>query len=170
MKFRIRKTFLFPLGFLVVELVALLISCIVFKQPPAKAIILAVMILPVIVLFIECLFRNTTIGDDHITMRKLLRIKRLNFADISSIETIMVKRRAFVTLSTNDDFLIFSNAYSGFPIMVQHLLTKLPAEVVTEEAVAMAEKAPNKSADMVSCWLAVLVVGFILYAQLMMGQ
>ncbi len=168
MSFRIRKAFLIPLGLLVIEIITLLISCIMFDQPIGKAIILGVIILPVIILFIECVFRNTIIGDDHIWMRKLLRSKQMNYAEITAVETILVKKRAFITLCTPDEFLIFSNAYSNFPDMVRLLLDKVPAAVVTEETAAMAQNPPTKSTDILSCWMAVVLMGFILYAQLKM--
>lgn len=168
MNFRIRKAFLFPLGLLAIEIVALLASCIVFKQPVAKSIILGVMILPVLILFVECLFRRTTIDSEMILTRKFLRSKSIKLADISVVETIQVKKRAFVTLCAGDDFLIFSNAYSKFPIMVNTLLSYLPDEVITEETAAMASQPPRKSTDILSCWLAAALMGFILYAQLKM--
>ncbi|MBW2187852.1 MAG: hypothetical protein JRG71_16185 [Deltaproteobacteria bacterium] len=158
MNFRIRKAFLFPLGILVIEIVALLASCIIFEQPVAKSVILGVMILPVLILFVECLFRSTTIDSETIMTR----------SDISEVETIQVKKRAFVTLCAGDDFLIFSNAYSKFPTMVNTLLSYLPEEVITEETAAMASEPPRKSTDILSCWLAAALMGFILYAQLKM--
>ena len=168
MSFRIRKAFLFPLGLLAFEIVALLVSCIVFKQPVAKTIILGVIILPVLVLFIECMFRRTTIDDKSILTRKFLRSKQIDLANISSVDTIQVKKRAFVTLSAGDDFLIFSNAYSKFPLMVKTLLSNLPAEVISAETATMAEEPPRKSTDILSCWMAAMFMGFILYAQLKM--
>lgn len=168
MTFRIRKAFLFPLGILAIEIVALLISCIVFDEPLAKTMILAFMILPVIVLFVECLFRRTTIGDSQIETRKFLRSKTLNIADITSVETILVKKRAFVTLCAGDDFLIISNAYSKFPLMVSRLLEHIPGQAISDETKQMAEEPPRKSTDIISCWLAVALMGFILYAQLKM--
>ena len=168
MSFRIRKAFLFPLGLLAVEIVALLVSCIVFKQPVAKTIILGVVILPVLVLFVECLFRRTTIDNETILTHKFLRSKRINLTDITSVDTIQVKKRAFVTLCAGDDFLIFSNAYSKFPLMVNTLLSHLPAEVISAETATMAEEPPRKSTDILSCWMAAMFMGFVLYAQLKM--
>jgi len=168
MSFRIRKAFLIPLGLLVAEIITLLASCIVFDQPIGKSIILAVIILPVIVLFVECLFRNTIIGDNQIKMRKLLRSKQINYADVTTVETILVKKRAFVTLCTADDCLIFSNAYSKFPVMINLLLGKIPEAAITEETAQMALAPPSKSTDILSCWMAVVLMGFILYAQLRM--
>lgn len=168
MNFRIRKAFLFPLGLLAIEIVSLLASCIVFDQPVAKSVILGVIILPVIILFIECLFRRTTIDSEAIITRKFLRSKSIKLADISAVETIQVKKRAFVTLCAGDDFLIFSNAYSKFPTMVNTLLSYLPDDVITEETAEMASQPPRKSTDILSCWLAAALMGFILYAQIKM--
>lgn len=168
MTFRIRKSFLFPLGLLVVEIIALLISCIQLGQPVAKIVILAVLILPVIVLFIECLFRRTTITSDTICTRKFLRSKIIKLAEVTAAETIQVKKRVFVTLCAGDDFLIFSNAYSRFPAMVKQLLSHLPATAISEETATMAAQPPLKTTDIFSCWLAVAFMGFILYAQLRM--
>ncbi len=169
MTFRIRKTFLLPLGLVVLEIIALLVSCIVFKQPLGKSIILGVMVLPVVVLFIECLFRHTTINDNAVITRKFLRSKKIELAKISSIETIQIKKRAFVTIcTTDDDFLIFSNAYSGFPTMITTLLSSVPEEVISEETAAMANEPPQKTSDVITCWLAAALMGFILYSQLKM--
>jgi hypothetical protein len=168
MTFRIRKAFLFPLGILALEIVALLISCIVLKEPLAKILILGFMIFPVIVLFVECLFRRTTINEEQIETRKFLRRKILKMADISSVETILVKKRAFITLCAGDDFLIVSNAYSKFPLLVSRLLSFVPSESISQETADMAKEPPRKSTDIISCWLAAALMGFILYAQLRM--
>ncbi|MCA1797750.1 MAG: hypothetical protein LC645_09530, partial [Geobacteraceae bacterium] len=73
MTFRIRKGFLLPLGLLSIETLALLITCFVFNEPVAKRIIVGVLILPVVVLFLECVFRRTIIDDEQVCTRKLLR-------------------------------------------------------------------------------------------------
>lgn len=168
MTFRIRKAFLFPLGLLALEIIGLFASCIVLKQPVAKIIILGFMIFPVIVLFVECLFRSTTIRENEIETRKFLRRKTLRMTDITAVETIQVKKRAFVTLCADDNFLIISNAYSKFPMMINRLLSFVPESTITEETAEMAKQPPRKSTDIISCWLAAILMGFILYAQLKM--
>jgi hypothetical protein len=168
MIFRIRTGFLIPLGLLVIEIVALLASCIYFDQPMGKSIILAVMILPIIILFIECVFRNTTISNEALCTRKLLRRQEIKFADVTAVETIQVKKRAFVTVCAAQECLIFSNAYSAFPTMINTLLERVPAEAISPETAAMAQNPPSKSTDIISCWLGVVLMGFILYAQLKM--
>ena len=126
MTFYIRKGFLIPLGILSIETVALFITCFVFGEPVAKRIIVGVLILPVVVLFLECLFRRTSIDDEQMCTRKLLRRKCIPFADMTAVETVQVKKRAFVTFCTEDDFLIVSNAYTNFPAMIEALLQRVP--------------------------------------------
>jgi hypothetical protein len=50
--------------------------------------------------------------------------------------------------------------------LVRDLLARVPAASVSEETRRMAEAPPTKSSDIVSCWLAVVLVAFILYTQL----
>ncbi|WP_282755906.1 hypothetical protein [Desulfuromonas thiophila] len=167
MTFRIRHAFLIPLGLLCLEVLALLASCLWFDEPLAKSLILGFMILPVLVLFAESLLRQARFDDETIEVRKLLRRKRLRFADITAVESILVKKRAFITLCAgDDDYLILSNAYADFPRLVRLLLARVPASSISAEATALAADPPSKSSDIVSCWLAALLLGFILYAQL----
>lgn len=165
-KFAIRKSFLFPLGLLFILSVALFFVCLVQGEPTAKVIILGIIILPVGILFVESAFRRTVISGEAVTAFKLLRKKELKFAELTAVETVMVRKRVFLTLCAGDDFLILSNAYADFPGMVRILLDRAPPATVSEETKQMAAAPPVKSTDVVSCWLAVALLGFILYIQL----
>lgn len=170
MTFRIRKGFLVPLGLLSIETLALLITCFMFDEPVAKRIIVGVLIFPVVLLFLECLFRRTAIDDEQVCTHKLLRRKCIRFEDMTAVETVQVKKRAFVTLCTEDDFMIVSNAYTRFPTMISALLLRVPRDSISSETAEMAQDPPRKTADIVSCWLAVLLLGFILFAQVKTGM
>ncbi len=170
MTFRIRKGFLVPLGLLSIETMALLITCFMFDEPIAKRIIVGFLILPVVVLFLECLFRRTVIDAEQVCTRKLLRRKCMRFDEMTAVETVQVKKRAFVTLCSEDDFMIVSNAYSSFPVMVNALLARVPKKSISDETAEMAQEPPRKTADIVSCWLAVVLLGFILFAQVKSGM
>lgn len=164
--FHIRRTFLLPLGLLLVLCLALLATSIYQHQPVAKPLILGCIILPVAILFVESAFRRAIIGAQDITVLKLLRRKTLTFADMTSVETVMVRKRAFLTISAGEDFLILSNAYADFPGLVHDLLARVPPAVISEESRQMAAAPPVKSSDIVSCWLAVALMAWILYLQL----
>lgn len=164
--FSIRKSFLLPLGLVVLLTLALLISSIVLQLPIAKIMILLVFLLPAAVLFLESWLRQVVFEDDGILVRKLLRSKRLSYSDLSSIDTVLVRKRAFVSLSSEEDFVILSNSYDHFGEMLKQLLARVPAQAVSEETRQLAVKPPEKSSDIFSAWLAVAVLLLILYVQL----
>ncbi|MFA5516334.1 MAG: PH domain-containing protein [Desulfuromonadales bacterium] len=165
-RFAIRRSFLLPLGLLLVLCLALFFIVIAKGEPTGKIIILGCIILPVAILFLESAFRQAIVDDEGITVKKFLRRKELRFAEVTSVDTVLVRRRAFLTLGAEDDFLILSNAYADFPALVKELLARVPTPTVSAETQQMAAAPPNKSTDIVSCWLAVALMAFILFIQL----
>jgi len=163
--FYIRRTFLLPLGLLLLLSLALLVTVVVQSQPLAKALILGFMLLPVAAFFVESVFRRTVIADEGVTVQKFLRSKYLPFADMTAMETVLVRKRAFVTLCVGEEFIILSNAYADFPQLVRALLERVPAAAISEETRAMAQSPPVKTTDIITCWLAVALLAFILYVQ-----
>ncbi|BCR06667.1 hypothetical protein DESUT3_37360 [Desulfuromonas versatilis] len=164
--FSIRKAFLVPLGLLVLLCCILLVVVLMVGQPVAKAFILGALILPITGLFVESAFRKAVIDEQGITVYKFLRSKSLKFAELTAVETVQVRKRAFLTLCAEDEFLILSNAYGDFPELVRVLLSRVPEGTVSEETRQMAASPPVKSSDVISCWLAVALLAFILYIQL----
>jgi hypothetical protein len=166
MRFAIRKSFLIPLGLLLVLTLLLLAVVITQGQPTSKIVILALIILPIAILFLESLFRRAEIDEQGVTVAKFLRKRVIAFTDITGIDTLQVRKRAFVTLSTEQHYLILSNAYADFPALVRTLLERVPEEAVSSETREMAKAPPAKSNDVLSCWLAVALIAIILYLQL----
>ena len=164
--YRIRKLFLFPLGLLLLLCLVLLGCCFAFDEPPAKALILVLFIVPVAILFVESVFRHVVLDPTGITAHKLLRNKAFGWAAITAVETVLVRKRVFLTICADEDFLILSNAYADFPGLVRNLLERVPPESISEETRQMAKAPPVKSSDIVSCWLAVALLLLILYGQL----
>ena len=164
--FRIRKAFLFPLGLMLLLCLVLLACCFILGEPRVKALILVILIVPVLVLFVESLFRHVVFDPLLLTAHKLLRNKSLAWAEITAVETVMVRKRVFLTICAGEEFLILSNAYADFPGLVRNLLQRVPPESISEETRSMAEAPPVKSGDIVSCWLAVALLLLILYGQL----
>ena len=164
--FAIRRGFLLPLGLLLLQSLVLLVICLVKGEPLAKVIILGAIILPIAGLFVESACRRVVVAETGVTVFKVLRKKTLLFSDLTEVETVQVRKRAFLTLSTAEDFLILSNAYAGFPALVQELLERVPEATISAETRKMAQNPPVKSSDIVSCWVGVLLLTLILYSQL----
>jgi hypothetical protein len=165
-QFRIRRAFLLPLGLLLTLSVALLIVTLLQGQSTGKIIVLSALIIPVAGIFLESATRSAEIGSEAITIHKFLRNRSLRYDEVTEVEAVVVKKRAFLSISSEAHFLIISNAYADFPVMVRSLLSHVPEETVTEQAQKMAADPPVKSSDIVSCWIAAALMALILAVQL----
>ena len=168
--FVIRRTFLIPLGILLALSVLLFAVILIKGEPLAKVVILGVIILPVAGFFAESAVRRFRVSAEEVRVDKLFRQKSLPIEQITAVDTVLVKKRAFLTISTEEDFIILSNAYANFPVLVHTLLQRVPPAAISEETRQMAVSPPSKSTDIISCWLAVILLAFILYIQLMAGR
>ena len=166
LNYRIRKSFLLPLGLVVLLSLLLLTTAFYLQLPPAKIIILGAFLAPAALIFAESSLRRVELAEDTVTVNKLLRRKSLSYADLTAIDTIRVRKRAFISLSSADDFLILSNSYAGFGSLLEQLLSRVPESVVSSETREMAENPPQKCSDIFSAWLAVAVLVLIIFVQL----
>ncbi len=164
--YSIRKSFLLPLGLVVMLSFALLISALILQLPTAKTIILAAFMVPVCIIFAESSLRRVSVDEEAIEVKKLFRRKRLEFAELTAVDTIRVRKRAFISLSSEDDFLILSNSYERFGRLLKQLVQQVPAAVVSDQTRQLAENPPQKCSDIFSAWLAVAVLTLIIYVQL----
>jgi len=164
--YSIRKSFLLPLGLVVVLSFILLASALFLQLPMAKTIILAAFLLPVCIIFAESSLRKVSITEDAIEVNKLFRSKRLTYTELTAVDTIQVRKRALVSLSSENDFMILSNSYEQFGQLLKQLVTRAPETVVSDETRQLAENPPKKCSDVFSAWLAVAVLALIIFVQL----
>jgi hypothetical protein len=154
------------MGLLVALTFALLVVCILQGQSLAKVILLAGLILPLAMLFVESALRRLVVDQDGITAIRVFRQHRLNFADVTSLETVRVRNRVFLTLMAgDDDFLIISNSYGDFPALLASLIDAVPDGTITTETEQLAEKPPLRQADVFTAWFAVVALLYVLFAQ-----
>jgi hypothetical protein len=163
--YRIQKGFLLPMGLVVPLTIVLLISSITLALPTSKIIILAIVLITAIALFVESLIRRVTLTKTTITINKLLRSKTLNIADLTAIDSIRVRKRAFISLSNENDFAIISNSYSNFGELLTSLLSRCSETIYDEDTRRLAKNPPHRFGDIFSAWLAVAVLILILYVQ-----
>ncbi|MCD6582306.1 MAG: hypothetical protein J7K90_10930 [Desulfuromusa sp.] len=164
--YTIRKSFLIPLGLAVLLSFILLATALFLQLPTAKTIILVAFLLPVCVIFAESSLRKVSVTEDAVEVNKLFRRKRLNYAELTAIDTIQVRKRVFISLSTEHDFMIISNSYDQFELLLKQLMARVPETVVSDETRQLAENPPKKCSDVFSAWLAVAVLVLIIYVQL----
>jgi hypothetical protein len=112
--FVIRRTFVLPLGLVVLLTLVLLGVCLIQGQPIAKVIILIGLLLPLAVLFIESALRRVDVSAEGVTAHRLFRQRCIRFADVTSLEAVRVRSRVFITLVAGEDsYLILSAEQAG---------------------------------------------------------
>ncbi len=161
----IRKSFLLPMGLVVVFSIVLLATTLYLGLPTAKVVILSAFLLPVCLLFAESSRRRVTVGDEGIEVRKLFRHKRLSYAELTDVDTIQMRKRVFVSLSSEDDFVILSNSYDRFGELLKAIIDRVPDSIVSDKAKQLAAVPPKKCSDIFSAWLAVAVLVLIICVQ-----
>ncbi len=164
--YRIRKSFLIPMGLTVVLGAVLLLSGFFLNAPTARQILLALFILPAVIIFVESSRRRVRVHQDHIDVEKVLRTKTINFNELTAVDAVRIRKRVFVSLSTEESFLILSNGYEGFGELLADLVKTVPSGVVSDEVRRMAEDPPRKCSDIFSAWVAVAVLTLIIVTQL----
>lgn len=164
--FVIRRAFVVPMGLLIALTVVLLAVCLLQGQPTAKVVILAGLLVPLAVLFVESAFRRVVIDQDGVTAIRPFRQRQISFADVTGLETVRVRNRVFMTLvAGEDDFLIISNSYGDFPLLVESLVAAVAEGAVTEETRQLAQQPPLRQADVFTAWFAVIALAYVLIAQ-----
>ena len=164
--FTIKRALTIPLALLTVMTLALLVICLVQGQPVAKAVILVGLLIALGGIFVECAGRRLVVSSEGITAIRPFRSKHMLFSAVTSLETVKVRSRVFLTLSAGDDeYLIISNGYAEFPGLLHSLIEAVPAAVVTEETRQLAARPPQRAANAVAVWLAVIAMAYILVAQ-----
>lgn len=165
-KYKIRRNFLLALGLTLLLLLVLVGVCLVQQEKTAKIVILLALTLPVLAIFAESVWREIRLLPDSVVARRLLRSRKIAYDQITAVDTVRVRRRVFVSISTEADFLIFSNNYQNFSQLLEDLQARVPAQVVSQETRELMQQLPLKNQELFSLWFAALAVLFVLYVQL----
>ena len=163
--YRIRSSFLFPLG-LVVVLCLILVGIVILQQQPAvKLLVVGCALLPLGYLLFECVVRRIEIDSVGLQMIRLGRVRTFAWNEITAVETVRVRQRAFLTINAGEEFLIIANMYAGFDRLLSNVLERVPAAAISAETRTLAQAPPVKHSDIVILWGLALMMAYLIYAQ-----
>ena len=163
--YRIRSSFLLPLG-LVVALSLVLVAIVITQhQPPVKLLVVGCALLPLGYLLFECGARRIEIDSNGLRMIRLGRVRGFLWTEITAVEMVRVRQRAFLTINAGEEFLIIANMYAGFDRLLASILERVPAEVISEETRLLAQAPPVKHSDVVILWGLAMMMAYLIYAQ-----
>jgi hypothetical protein len=161
--FKIRRELLIPFGICAAGLFCLLVLALMVKGSGLERILLAAITLITVAFFLMARDRRITITDQGIVIRKLFRTKEIHRDNITHVGCVILRKKAYLLLTTTKGFIILSSAYENFSALLRSIVGQVDPEKVEEEVRALAESPVKNRADVISLWFAVAVIfGFII--------
>ncbi|HPX11858.1 MAG TPA: hypothetical protein PLO86_08465 [Syntrophales bacterium] len=168
-RYRIRKAFLVPLGVDTVLLFLLIVLSLLTPGHPAERIVFVLLFLPLAYLLLEMISRSTVTGPGGIEMKKLLRRKSLSWEDITSVDTVVLGKKAYVTLSTKKGFYALSNAHEHFTDLIRDIVERTEKEKIEKRVFDLIEQDIRRRSDIFGAWIAAVLLGMVLYIRIFPG-
>ena len=163
--YRIRPSFLLPLGLVVLLCLVLAGIVIIQGQPPVKLLVVGCALLPLGYLLFECMVRRIETDSAGLRMIRLGRVRAFAWNEITAVETVRVRQRAFLTINAGEEFLIIANMYAGFDRLLASVLEQVPATAISAETRTLAQAPPVKHSDIVILWGLALMMAYLIFAQ-----
>ncbi|MDI9570657.1 MAG: hypothetical protein QM278_08040 [Pseudomonadota bacterium] len=163
--YRIRRSFLVPLGIDVLLLLLLLVLSLAHKGAGTERIVLTVFVVLSLSILLEAANRSVSVSEDGVTLKKLLKTRELLWSDITHVGCLKLRRRVYILLTTKKGFHIISNAYDSFSTLAGEIIRHLDGEKIEIEA-GVREQIENPTrniSDLVAAWVAAVVLLAIVY-------
>jgi hypothetical protein len=161
--YMIRRAFLMVIGLDAFLLFCLFMVSLVKKENTMENLILMLFFLLTLVLFLECLLRRVTVVEEGLVIRKLGRNKALLWDEITRVGYLILHRKVYLLLTTVKGFFVISNAFEGFPRLVEDLVAHVEPDRVEQDVRQQAGRSLQGIANIVAAWVAaVLMMAMIL--------
>jgi len=164
--FKIRRDILIPFGISAGGLLCLLVLALLGKGAGLERVFIAAITLITIFFFLNARDRRITLTDQGIVIRKFFRTKEIHRDEINHVGCVILRKRAYLLLTTAKGFIILSNAYEDFSALIRSIVAQVGPEKVEEEVRALAEKPARNRADVISLWFAVVIISGLIILKL----
>lgn len=165
--YTIRRAFLIVLGLDAFLLFCLFLVSLLMKGDTMEKLILALFFLPALVLFLECLFRRVTVVEEGLVIRKLGRNKALLWDEITRVGYLVLHKKVYLLLTTVKGFFVISNAFEGFPRLVEDLVARVEPDRVEQDVRLQAGRSMIGIANIVAAWVAAVLMMVMILMKLL---
>jgi hypothetical protein len=166
--FKIKKALIIPLAIDAGLVFILLLVSFFRKSSVGEVIFLIILMISLSLIVLECIFREVAISGEGLAIKKLLRRKRLGWGDITDVGALVLRKKAYLVLTTTKGFHIISNAYDDYTALVKGILEHVEAERVEESVKTLIDKPVRKISDIVSAWVGAAVLLVVLWVKIFM--
>ncbi|EKD36861.1 MAG: hypothetical protein ACD_75C01349G0003 [uncultured bacterium] len=165
--YTIRRAFLIVLGLDAFLLFCLFLVSLLMKGDAMEKLILVLFFLPALVLFLECLFRRVTVVEEGLVIRKLGRKKTLLWDEITRVGYLVLHKKVYLLLTTVKGFFVISNAFEGFPRLVEDLVARVEPDRVEQDVRLQAGRSMIGIANIVAAWVAAVLMMVMILMKLL---
>ncbi|HLA27280.1 MAG TPA: hypothetical protein VJZ49_05245 [Syntrophales bacterium] len=156
--YKIRRAIIIPLGVAVFFLFFLLFLSRLLKFLPGETFVLGAVFLFALYFFLEVLYRQVSIREDGLEIKKFLRKKELTWDEITHLGCLVMAKKVYFLLTTTKGFCILSNSYEQFPDMLDHLIGRMDRERVEGEVLDFARHPLEDNQTVRSAWFIVTII------------
>jgi hypothetical protein len=164
----IRRAFLIILGLDAVLLFCLFLLSLLIKGNTMEKFVLMIFFLPTLVLFLECLLRRVTVVEEGLVIRKLGRNKALLWDEITRVGYLILHRKVYLLLTTVKGFFVISNAFEGFPKLVEEIVARVEPERVEQDVRLQAGRSLTGVANIFAAWVAAALMVVMIFMKLLL--
>jgi len=143
----------------------LLLFSLFGKGSTVETFFLTLLLVLLVLVVLECFFREVTITPEGMVIKKLLRSKTLGWGDITDVGAMVLRKKVYLVLTTTKGFHIISNVYDHFTSLVQGVVRHVDAERIEDQVNALIENPVRKMADVISAWVGVVVLLGVFYVK-----
>jgi hypothetical protein len=165
--YMIRRAFLMVIGLDAFLLFCLFMVSLVKKENTMENLILMLFFLLTLVLFLECLLRRVTVVEEGLVIRKLGRNKALLWDEITRVGYLILHRKVYLLLTTVKGFFVISNAFEGFPRLVEDLVAHVEPDRVEQDVRLQAGRSLKGVANIVAAWVAAALMTVMILMKLL---
>ncbi|NPU83443.1 MAG: hypothetical protein HPY65_03060 [Syntrophaceae bacterium] len=157
-RYRIKTSFLIPLGLDALLLLVLLLLSVLGPGTFTEHVVLGVFFILALAVFAESASRNVTADEDGIAIRKFFRETRLLWPEINYAGTLIMRGKAYILLTTTKGYHVLSSAYGNYEKLVAGMVRHLDAERVEETLRAQVDQPVRGKSDAAAAWFAAVVI------------
>ncbi|MCA1961513.1 MAG: hypothetical protein LDL33_12040 [Desulfomonile sp.] len=124
-----------------------------------RGLLLLMLLIPFYYLGAEVLARQVTVGDEGITIRKLLWTVRLEWRHIETLDAVRTGHKVFLILLPFEGRPTFvTNTLKPFNDLTRQVLERVPESRISPKARELLEGAPSKIGPVIQAWIVCLVL------------
>ena len=158
--YTINRALALPLALNALLLLAVFALTVIRNGAAVERFILLAALIPMAIIAMESSFRKVTVSDSGLALVKFFKQRTLEWADVTHVGALAVRKKVYLVLTTKKGFHALSNAYGQFGSLVRDILDHVDAERVEVGARPILEGAVENRSHIYVAWLsAVLLIG-----------